>query len=439
MDISASSLVQQDSEYIWHPFTQHGLLHAPIAVKRGEGSYLYDENNQQYLDLISSWWVNCHGHSHPVIAHEIAKQALKLGHVIFAGFTHEPAIQLAQKLVDITPPSLQKVFFSDNGSTAVEVALKMAIQYWYNRDIKRSRIVSLEGAYHGDTFGAMAAGKTSQFFLPFEEYLFAVDSLPFPETWDNDCDVEIKEQQTLRVAEHYFADHGHEVAALIVEPLIQGASGMRFCRPQFLEALISLARQTGALIIFDEVMTGFGRTGTLFACDQVQNKPDILCLSKALTGGFLPLAVTLCRQEIYQEFLSSDINKAFLHGHSYTAHPLGCAAANASIMLFEQEKSMERVCLIHDLHCQYLQQMAQIPGIEKCRSMGPIAAFNISGEGGYNATISQKLRQAFVEEKLIIRPLGPVVYLLPPYCINLTDLKHVYERMDAILRKVLKN
>lgn len=438
MDQSLSNLANLDRQYVWHPFTQQALQGDPIVIARGKGAYLFDDKGQAYLDLVSSWWVNCHGHSHPHIAQAIASQAMTLDHVIFAGFTHEPAVCLAQRLVEMTPPNLQKVFFSDNGSTSVEVALKLAIQYWYNRkDEKRKRIVSFEGAYHGDTFGAMAAGKSSHYFSPFESYFFDVDTLPFPETWDGDDLVEEKEKNALLAASQYFADRGESVAAIIVEPLIQGASGMRFCRPQFLEELLKLAQQAGALIIFDEVMTGFGRTGTLFACDQVSVKPDILCLSKALTGGFLPLAVTLCGQEIYDAFYSRDVKKAFLHGHSYTAHPIGCAAANASLDLFLEGTWQENVTEINAIHQKRLSQLRAMPGVEKTRVMGPIAAFNICGESGYAASISLELRQAFLDEGLIIRPLGPVVYLLPLYCTEIKVLEDAYDRIQDVLERVI--
>jgi adenosylmethionine-8-amino-7-oxononanoate aminotransferase len=440
MGQSHSSLVALDRQYIWHPFTQQALQPDPIAIIRGQGAYLFDEHNHKYLDLVSSWWVNCHGHSHPHIAQAIARQASTLDHVIFAGFTHEPAVTLAQRLVEITPMPLQKVFFSDNGSTSVEVAIKLAIQFWYNQNKReRTRIVSLDGAYHGDTFGAMAAGKSSHYFQPFENYFFKVDVLPFPQTWDNDPDVEVKEEEALCHARQYFDQFGHEVAGMIVEPLIQGASGMRFCRPQFLQKLLELAQKAGALIIFDEVMTGFGRTGTLFACEQMAIKPHILCLSKALTGGFLPLAVTLCQDEIYQAFLSQDVSKAFLHGHSYTANPLGCAAANASLDLFAQEDCLSKIHQIHGIHQKRLQRLRNIPGIEKCRTMGPIAAFNISGVSGYKASIGLELRQAFMGEHLILRPLGPVVYLLPPYCIELEALEEAYDCIENVLKRVLSS
>ncbi len=438
MGQSEHSLVSRDRQAVWHPFTQHALHGNPIAITRGQGPYLFDDQGQAYMDLISSWWVNCHGHSHPDIAEAIARQAKALDHVIFAGFTHEPAVNLAEKLVQITPEPLTKVFFSDNGSTAVEVALKLAIQFWYNQsEFKRTRIVSFDGAYHGDTFGAMAAGKSSHFFHPFESYFFHVDTLPFPETWDEDEQRESKEHEALKAAQSYFDQWGAEVAAVIVEPLIQGSSGMRFCRPAFLEKFLLLAQKSGALIIFDEVMTGFGRTGTLFACDQISISPDLLCLSKALTGGFLPLAVTLCQESIYQAFFSQDVGKAFLHGHSYTAHPLGCAAANASMDLFQRQNWQMQIKTIHEVHQTRLQRLKAMPGIEKTRTMGPIAAFNVQGESGYTASISVKLRQAFHQEKLILRPLGPVVYLLPPYCIGLEDLNRAYDGIERVLQTVL--
>ncbi|WP_264329013.1 MULTISPECIES: adenosylmethionine--8-amino-7-oxononanoate transaminase [unclassified Wolbachia] len=422
------NLSERDRKIIWHPFTQEKVAKFPIAIKKAHGSYLYDENNKPYLDLISSWWVNLHGHAHPKIAQAIYEQSMTLEHVIFAGFTHEPAVTLCEKLKTLLPDKLSRFFFSDNGSTTVEVALKMAYQYWWNQgNRERTTFLSFEGGYHGDTFGAMSVGVKSGFHDAFSNLLFSVLTVPFPETWDEDEKIENKEEHSLKVLEGHLRAGSRKIAALILEPLVQGASGMRMCCPEFVRKVVNLVRQHGILIICDEVMTGFGRTGTYFALEQTQIIPDFLCISKGLTGGFLPLALTITTEEVYSAFLSEHFTKAFAHGHSYTANPLGCAAAIASLDLLVKHDTMESIKRIHSIHKKELANLSEAcKNVERARVTGTIAAFDVHD--------AQTLKIKFLEQGLLIRPLGNSVYLLPPYSISTFELEEAYNKIRNILR-----
>ncbi|MBF0631511.1 MAG: adenosylmethionine--8-amino-7-oxononanoate transaminase [Magnetococcales bacterium] len=432
-------LIQLDRTHVWHPFTQEATAPPPIPIVSARGAWLYGADGRRYLDLISSWWVSVHGHGHPVIANAIARQAHELEQVIFAGFTHEPAVRLAQRLSHQLPAGLSRVFFSDNGSTSVEVALKIAIQYHRNQGGERHRIAILDGGYHGDTMGAMAVGRSSGFFNTFTDYLFQVDTLPFPATWDGDDSVEEKEKAALAALDRHLEAHGSELAAIILEPLVQGASGMRMCRPVFLQALAHRIRQTGGLIIFDEVMTGFGRTGTLFACEKAGVTPDIICLSKGLTGGFMPMAVTVCRQELHAAFLGDTFDRALAHGHSFTANPLGCAAALASLDLFDTGEPLNQCATLEALHRERLQELSTHPRVAKPRVTGVIAALNmvIPGHSGYTAAIGQSLKPFFLTRGLLIRPLGEVIYLLPPYCLTREELNIAWDAIADALNTVV--
>jgi adenosylmethionine-8-amino-7-oxononanoate aminotransferase len=322
------NLSERDHQLIWHPFTQQQTAKPNIAITHGKGALLYDENGNEYIDAVSSWWTNLFGHANLQIAAAIKKQVYTLEHVIFAGFTHEPAINLAEKLIQLLPKNQSKVFFSDNGSTCVEVALKMAIQYWHNQNIEKTTIIAFKNAYHGDTFGAMSVGARGVFNQPFESYMFDVSFLDLP-TDDNFEQVLTDFQQIIQT---------QKAAAFIFEPLIQGSAGMLMYKAEYLDKLIETAQQNQVICIADEVMTGFGRTGKTFATDYLNHKPDIFCLSKGITGGFLPLGITTCTQKIYDAFLSEDKLKTFFHGHSYTGNPIVCAAANASLELLQNSE-----------------------------------------------------------------------------------------------------
>lgn len=437
--MNTDTLLHLDRQHLWHPFTQEATAPPAMLLASARGAYLYRDDGTALLDLISSWWVNLHGHAHPKIAQAIAAQALTLEQVIFAGFTHEPAVRLAARLIEQAPGELNRVFYSDDGSTAVEVALKMAIQYWHNRGQIRPRIAAMVGAYHGDTFGAMAVGQSSGFFAPFSTHHFAVESLPYPATWIDDEAVEAKEAAALRALDEYLQRQGEHTAALIIEPLVQGASGMRMCRPQFLQKLAARLKKNDIFLIFDEVMTGFGRTGSLFASERAQVAPDILCLSKGLTGGFLPLSVTLCTETLYDGFRGPSFDQALAHGHSYTANPLGCAAALASLELFEEEQSLQRVARMEQSHVDFVSHLATEIPIQHPRVMGSIVAMELPAkDAGYQAEIGKKIREAFLEHGLLLRPLGNCLYLMPPYAISDSDLERAYQIIEQVLTHHLR-
>ena len=428
------TLSERDKKIIWHPFTQEKTATEVINIQRAQGCYLYDENDKAYLDLISSWWVNIHGHAHPEIAKSIYEQAKTLEHVIFAGFTHEPAVNLCEGLRNLLPPDLCKFFFSDNGSTAVEVALKMAYQYWRNLGShEKTTFLSFEGGYHGDTFGAMSVGAKSGFHNQFKDLLFNVLSVPYPDTWNDDEEVDVKEQKAINALQGYLNDHHHKIAAIILEPLIQGASGMRICRPQFIKALIDLVQQQNILVIFDEVMTAFGRTGTYFALDQLGIIPDFLCVSKGITGGFLPLALTVTTHKIFDAFLGDDFITAFAHGHSYTANPLACSAAVTSLRLLQSSECQNSIRNLNQAHKKGIEQLTlKCSRVEKIRIIGTIAAFDLKN----SAHLIPSLKQRFFEQGMLIRPLGNTVYLLPPYCITNEELELVYNKIINIINSL---
>lgn len=439
----AQRLIARDKAHCWHPFTQAQTAAAPLPIVRGEGPWLFDVHGKRYLDAVSSWWVNLHGHAHPVIAQAISWQAHHLEQVMFAGITHPPAIELAEKLAQHAPGPLPHVFFSDNGSTAVEVALKMACQYWVNQEGpgKRSRFLAMRGGYHGDTFGAMATGRSSHFYEPFENWLFKTDFLPTPLTWKSRDEgaLQADEQKSLHCLAQYLERHGDELVAFIIEPLVQGAAGMHMMRPEFVATLVRQLKARGIPVIFDEVMTGFGRTGKWFAANHVQAhgaEPDLLCVSKGLTGGFMPMGATLAARHIHDAFLSDEVGKALLHGHSYTANPLGCAAALANIRLLEREHVWNEIRAQQTTHSMELDKLAQHPAVQRARQCGTIAAFDVEIAGlatGYGAAISQRLREALLARGLLMRPLGNTLYFIAPYCTPAHDLIDAYATVATVL------
>ncbi|MDP4198763.1 MAG: adenosylmethionine--8-amino-7-oxononanoate transaminase [Bacteroidota bacterium] len=405
-----------DAEYIWHPYTQMQLLPRAIGVAHAEGSYIYLEDGRKVFDGISSWWVTLHGHAHPKIARAIAEQAARLEQVIFAGFTHEPAAILAKKLVDRAPNGLKRIFFSDDGSTAVEVALKMAIQYWKHQKEDRRTFLALEHAYHGDTFGAMSISARSSFTAAFDPLLFQVRRLPFPGAGQENDFLDTLESECAK----------SDIAGFIYEPLLLGAGGMKTWRPAIMQQAIEIARKHGILTIADEVLTGFGRTGTFWASDQASEKPDIMTVSKGITGGFLPLGATLATQQIYDAFLSDDRAKTFFHGHSYTGNPIACAVAVASLEIFDTESVMERVATIARVHAERLPALADSLGYVH-RQLGTMAALEPESAEGYLSDRSRTLAARALERGLLVRPLGDTVYLLPPYSTTEEDLHRAYD------------
>nr|CRH07662.1 Adenosylmethionine-8-amino-7-oxononanoate aminotransferase [Candidatus Magnetococcus massalia] len=427
---NGEALIALDKAHVWHPFTQAATAPDPIPITSASGSVLQGADGKEYLDLIASWWVTTHGHGHPAVANAIAEQAKRLEQVIFAGFTHPPAATLAQRLSEKLGGELSRVFFSDDGSTAVEVALKMATQYHRNQGKPRNRFLAFHGGYHGDTVGAMSMGQGSGFFNAFDNMLFEVDLLNYAPTWEGDVIADERDRIAMITLEDAILRHGDAYAALIVEPLVQGASGMRMCRPSFLEGVVERCREAGILVIFDEVMTGFGRTGSLFAFQQTAIEPDMICLSKGLTSGFLPMSVTVARESLYQVFMGEDFDRALAHGHSFTANPLGCAAALASLDLFEQENTLARIAEIEALHRDRLGAFRKSKKALRPRVCGTIGAIDLNVEdGGYTSEVGPKLKQFFLDKGLLIRPLGNTVYLLPPYC---TTDEQLHRGWDAI-------
>lgn len=431
------SLIDLDRKFVWHPFTQERTAPVPLPVASARGASLFLEDGRELLDLASSWWVNVHGHSHPAIARAIARQAATLEHVIFAGFTHAPGVKLAEAVVGLLPRPLSRMFYSDNGSTAVEVALKMAWQYWRNTgDSRRDLFLAFEGGYHGDTFGAMSVGRTSGYYAPFEELLCQVRHLPFAATWDGDTEVEARETAALAEIDRVLERHAGRAACFLAEPLVQGASGMNICRPEFLRAVCGRMEAHGVPVALDEVMTGFGRTGTMFAMEQAGVTPDLVCLSKGLSGGFLPLAATVASSRIYEAFLGEDFHAAFAHGHSFTANPLGCAAGLASLSLFQTEGTLARIAAINAAHGPWLEEIARIPGVTRPRRLGSIAAVTLGGgRGDYHAAIGARIRDACLARDLLVRPMGNVVYLMPPACITPEELDRAHRGLAQVLEE----
>lgn len=391
-----------------------------IKIARTQGAYLHTNDGKCIIDGISSWWVNTHGHNHPRIVEAVRAQAGNLDQVIFAGFTHEPAEQVAAQLLQLTDQHFSNIFLSDSGSTAVEVALKMAIGYWAHQGQKRAKILALDHAYHGDTFGAMATGARSVFNNLYADYLFDIIRLPFP------LDAQILEK--------IFQEEAHNIAAFIFEPLVLGAGGMLMYDAQTLRRMMGLCKTYHVLTIADEVMTGFGRTGTLFACQQAGLWPDLMCLSKGLTGGFLPLGATLATQQIYEVFYDDDRSKMFFHSSSFTGNPLACAAAAASLSIWQEEPVVERLQAIHTAHTQARTQFQEYPAVQDIRLCGTILALDLADSAqNYLSELAPKLYRFFLENGVLLRPLGNTVYILPPYCVTQDDLELIYDCIKRAL------
>lgn len=435
--------VAWDRRHLWHPYTQHGAAPPAVPIVRAHGSYLYTADGRALLDAISSWWVTIHGHAHPVIAEAIAAQARVLEQVIFAGFTHEPAARLAAELLPRLPGGPTRLFLSDDGSTAVEVALKIALQYWRNQGQTRPLIAALEHAYHGDTFGAMSVSARGVFTAAVEPLLWEVARLPDP-----------TDEAVVPAFERLLERRGRELAALIVEPLLQGAGGMRMYPASTLRALAERCRAAGVLLIADEVLTGFGRTGPLFACEAAGVAPDIVCLSKGLTGGFLPLGATAVQEHVWAAFFDTDRRKTLFHGHSYTANPLACAAACASLALLDDACAARRAAL-EAAHRRGLARLASHPRVRCPRVLGTVAAFDLvddrhplddrvaatsapfdlEAEVGYLSPIGQRVARFALERGVLLRPLGDVVYVLPPYSTTPDELASVYDVLVEFLER----
>lgn len=425
------SLSEKDKKYVWHPFTHLKDAEQNIVIEKTAGTYYYDHNGNRFIDAIASWWVNLHGHAHPYISKKIAEQVHLMEHVMFSGFTHQPAIELAERLLNHMPANQSKIFYSDNGSTAVEVALKMALQYWHNKGEEKTLFIAFENAYHGDTFGGMSVGERNVFNNAFNNLLFDVVHVPLP----NEENIHLVLQQVETIIKH------HAVAAFIFEPLVQGAAGMMMYDEKYLDQLIALCKLHSVITIADEVMTGFGRTGKFFASDYLNNKPDIICLSKGLTGGYLPLGVTSCAQFIYEAYVCEEKSKTFFHGHSYTGNPLACTAALASLDLMEEEDTLQNISRISVMHQNFYSKIREHRKIKNIRLKGTILAIelNTEEETHYLNDAATLITTYFFQKGIILRPLGNVFYVLPPYCISDEDLNKIYKAMEDFLNDALSN
>lgn len=415
-----------DKTYIWHPFTHLKYQHKNIVITKAKGIYLITEEGKKIIDAIGSWWVNVHGHTHPYISKKIKEQLNQLEHCIFSGFTHIPAIELAQKLAMLVPVKDPKIFYSDNGSTSVEVAIKMAFQYFYNKGVKKkNKIIAFKGAYHGDTFGGMSVAERNVFNLPFRSNLFDTYfiDIPDPNNFDR------VRQQLIKYL------NKNNVAAFIFEPLVQGAAGMIMYKARYLDELISICRHNGIITIADEVFTGFGKTGKLFACDYLKNKPDIICLSKGLTGGFLPLGVTAVNNKIYKAFINSDKTKTFYHGHSFTANPLMCTAALGNLELIEKTNFLEKIKTIESWHKNFIKEIQKHSIIKDIRCLGIILAIEIKTKEKthYLNSLSSLIEDYFLSKNILIRPLGNVLYLVPPVIIQKKEMNTIYSAITDFL------
>lgn len=423
------TLSEKDTIYNWHPYTQHQLQCNFPAIVKGKDEFLWDENGQQYIDAIASWWVNPFGHANSFLAKAIYTQLTTLEHVLFGGFTHNKVVELAEKLVQILPSNQKKFFYSDNGSTAVEVAIKASFQYFYNKGVKKNTIIAFDDAFHGDTFGAMAVSGINLFTAAFQDALLHVVRIPVP-TQGN-------EEKTIKALQKAISEN--EVAAFIFEPLVLGAAGMIMYEPSVLDNLIQICNTNNVFTIADEVMTGFGKTGKRFACDYLKTQPDMMCLSKALTGGTIPMAITTFSQEIFDGFVSDTINHALFHGHTFTANPTGCAAALASIQLLEKPETKKKIDRIHLNHIAFQTKISSHKKVSATRVKGIIFALDVkvSEKQAYYGALRNKLYDFFISQGVILRPVGNTIYILPPYCISDESLQTIYQLIEKALNEVV--
>ena len=425
------NLSEKDFDLIWHPYTHQKNRPLSIPIVKGKKTLLYDDKGNSYIDAISSWWVTIHGHGHKYIAKKLHKQARKLEQVIFAGFTHEPAVNLAEKILKILPGNFSKIFYSDNGSTATEVAIKMSLQYWMNKDEgNRNKILAFHHSYHGDTFGAMSVSERGTFTLAFRDKLFEVIFIDVPD------------EKNIQQLQQEIEKYKNEIACFIYEPLLQGAGGMRMYEASRLDELLSFIKNENIICIADEVLTGFYRTGRFFAGNYMQNKADIICLSKALTGGTMAMGITACTQNIYDAFVSDDKMKTFFHGHSFTANPLACTAALASLNLLQKKKCLTRIEEIVNQQKNFLEEIRSFEEkniIKNLRHLGTICAFeiNTNEQDNYLHNIGTSFTNHCMHNGVYLRALGNTIYIMPPYCITKKELKKVYSTVERFLQSII--
>ena len=420
------NLKERDQKHLWHPLKQHQLNPESLAIVKAKGCTLTDEGGNEYIDAISSWYTCVFGHCNDYITSRVYEQMQQLDQVMFSDFTHEPAVKLSEELIKILPKGQNRIFFNDNGSTAVEAAIKMALQYYFNKGEKRSTFIAFEDGFHGDTFGAMSVSGLSVYNGPFEDFLMEVKRVPVP-TGDN-------QEEILTSLKTYIKDF--DIAGFIYEPLVQGAAGMRIHNAEGLNAILSFCKSHGVLTIADEVMTGFGKTGKNFASDYIETKPDIICLSKALTAGLLPMAITSCTEEIYEAFLSNDIAKGFFHCHTYSANPVACSAALAGMELLQSTEIQEKIQWISNAHQEFSERIQNHPKVKSTRTIGIIFALDLNTETERYGGLRDKLLKFFMDRGVFLRPLGNTLYLQVPYVISKEELSKVYEVVEASLRIV---
>ncbi|MGV6829723.1 MAG: adenosylmethionine--8-amino-7-oxononanoate transaminase [Flavobacteriales bacterium] len=417
------NLSQRDTNHIWHPLTQHKTSKEALAIIKASGTNLWDEEGNEYIDAISSWYTAMYGHCNPYITSRVAEQMLTLDQVVFTGFTHEPAVELSEKLIAILPKNQQKIFFSDNGSTSVEIAIKMALQFHFNKRERKTALIAFEEGFHGDTFGAMSVSGLSVYNGPFKDFSLEVYRIPTPQ---KDNLKELIQKLNALISKK-------NIAGFIYEPLVQGAAAMKMHDAEGLNTLLKICKKNNILTIADEVMTGFGKTGKNFASDLLEIKPDIICLSKALTAGLLPMAITSCSQQIYDAFYSDDLSKGLFHGHTYTANPLACRAAIAGIDLLLSKKIQDNILSIIESHTVFLEKIKTHSRVKNMRQLGVILAFELDFKIKRYGKVRNQLFEFFMQRGIFLRPLGNTIYILPPYVISKTELKKIYNVIEECL------
>ncbi|MBE7692857.1 adenosylmethionine--8-amino-7-oxononanoate transaminase [Tenacibaculum finnmarkense] len=417
------TLQERDKKHLWHPLKQHQTHPDSLGIVKAKGCILTDENGNEYIDAISSWYTCMFGHCNDFITSRVYQQMQTLDQIMFSDFTHEPAVKLSEELIKILPKNQNRIFFNDNGSTAVEAAIKMALQYYFNKGEKRSTFIAFENGFHGDTFGAMSVSGLSAYNGPFEDFLMDIKRIPVPDGKNND---EILSQLKEIISQN-------DIAGFIYEPLVQGAAGMKIHKAADLNEILKYLKNKNILTIADEVMTGFGKTGNNFASDEIATKPDIICLSKALTGGLVPMAITSCTEEIYSTFLSNDIAKGFFHCHTYSANPIACSAALASIELLQTKEIQDSIEFISNAHKVFEDKIKQHSKVASTRSKGVILAIDLKTNANRYGSLRDELLKYFMEDGVFLRPLGNTIYIQPPYVITEKQLKKVYTTIEKVL------
>ncbi|TYA52138.1 adenosylmethionine--8-amino-7-oxononanoate transaminase [Formosa maritima] len=417
------TLKERDKKHLWHPLTQHKLHPETIAITKAKGCVITDENGKEYIDAIASWYTCMYGHCNDYIISRVFKQMQQLDQVVFTGFTHEPAVKLSEALIQILPENQNKLFFSDNGSTSVEIGIKMALQYHFNQGEKRNTLIAFEDGFHGDTFGAMSVSGLSVYNGPFEEFFLDVKRIPTPNGENHASILKTLKEIT----------QTHDVAGFVYEPLVQGAAAMKMHNAEGLELILKFCKENNMVTVADEVMTGFGKTGTYFASDYMETKPDIMCLSKALTAGLMPMAITTCSQEIYDAFYSDDMGKGLFHGHTYSANPLACTAALAGIELLQSEEIQKNIQRIKASHEVFNLRIKNHPKVKSTRQIGIIFALDLNTEMSRYGNLRDKLFQFFMDQGVFLRPLGNTIYIQAPYVITEKQLEKVYQTIEEAL------